>query len=249
MIEGFEQRQFSSSAMGGEAVEHDIYEKGAGPVVVILQELPGIDPETIKFADKIVAAGFRVVMPHLFGPLNKFAIGRNIARLFCVRREINIFARNQSSPIVDWLKALCRDACQRYDVTGVGVIGMCLTGNFAISMMADDSVLASVASQPSLPLFSQGSLHMSKADVAEVSKRLDDHGPMLSFRFAGDKLCTAKKFDAIDNAFNQGKERIKLTTVPGNQHAMLTAHFIHEEGSPTQVALDEIIDYFSQRLG
>ncbi len=71
---------------------------------------------------------------------------------------------------------------------------------------------------------------------------------MLSYRFEGDKLCTADKFEAIDAAFNQDKECIKLTTVPGNKHAMLTAHFIHEEGSPTQKALDEIISYFSTKL-
>lgn len=248
MIEGFYKRVFSSSAMDGEPAEFDIYEKGEGPVLVILQELPGIEAETVRFAEKIVDAGFRVVMPHLFGPLGKFAILRNTARLFCVRKEINIFARNQSSPIVDWLRDLCSDVRNRYRVEGVGVIGMCLTGNFAISLMADDNVLASVASQPSLPMFSQSSLHMSELDVMEISARLDEHGPMLAYRFAGDKLCKAAKFEALDKAFNQDKERIKLTEVPGNKHAMLTAHFIHEEGSPTQKALDEIITYFKSKL-
>jgi len=248
MIEGFEKRQFSSDAMHGEPIEYDVYEIGEGPVIVILQELPGIEAETVKFAEKIVAEGFRVVMPHLFGPLGKFAILRNMARFFCVRREINIFARNQSSPMVDWLRDLCRDAQSRYDVSGVGVIGMCLTGNFAISLMADDSVLASVASQPSLPMFSQSSLHMSQLDVVDISAKLDQDGPMLAYRFEGDKLCKAAKFDALDKAFNQDKERIKLTHVPGNKHAMLTAHFIHDEGSPTQKALDEIISYFKSKL-
>ncbi len=248
MLEGFEQRPFSFTLTNGDTIQHDIYEKGTGPVIVILQELPGIYADTLKFADKMVAAGFRVVLPHLFGPLGKFAIGRNVARLFCVRREINIFARNQSSPVVEWLKALCRDARERYDVSGVGVIGMCLSGNFAISLMADDSVLASVASQPSLPLFSQKSLHMSDADIAAVSQRLDSRGPMLSFKFQGDKLCTQAKFDAIDSAFNGDKERIKLTQIPGNKHALLTAHFIEGENSPTQQVLTEVIAYFSDKL-
>ena len=248
MLEGFEQRPFSFTLTNGDTIKHDIYEKGTGPVIVILQELPGIYADTLKFADKMVAAGFRVVLPHLFGPLGKFAIGRNVARLFCVRREINIFARNQSSPVVEWLKALCRDARERYEVSGVGVIGMCLSGNFAISLMADDSVLASVASQPSLPLFSQKSLHMSDADIAAVSQRLDSRGPMLSFKFEGDKLCTQAKFDAIDSAFNRDKERIKLTQIPGNKHALLTAHFIEGENSPTQQVLTEVIAYFSDKL-
>ena len=248
MIEGYDLRKFSSDAMGGDSVEFDIYEKGDGPVIIILQELPGIDQETIKFADRLVTSGFRVVMPHLFGPLGKFALFGNLARLFCIRREINIFARKQTSPIVEWLKALCRDARERYDVKGVGVIGMCLTGNFAISLMADDSVLASVASQPSMPVISQKSLHMSEQDISKVSERLDEHGPMLAYRFAGDKLCRAAKFEAIDGAFNRDKERIKLTTIPGNEHAILTAHFDGSEGSPTRKALDEIIAYFSGKL-
>ena len=248
MLEGFEQRQFSFALSNGDTVRHDIYEKGHGPVIVILQELPGICPDTLKFVDKIVAAGFKVVVPHLFGPLGKFAIGRNVVRLFCVRKEINIFARNQTSPVVEWLKALCRNARERHGVSGVGVIGMCLTGNFAISLMADDSVLASVASQPSLPMFSQGSLHMSDDDIALASERLDRHGPMLAYKFESDKLCTQAKFDAIDTAFNQGRQRVKLTKIPGNKHALLTAHFIEGENSPTQQVLDEITQYFSEKL-
>jgi len=248
MLEGFDQRRFSSDILTGETIDHDIYEKGQGPVIVILQELPGICPETLKFIDKIVAAGFRVVVPHMFGPLGKFAIGRNMARFMCVRREISIFAKNKTSPIVEWLRALCRDAQQRYGVSGVGVIGMCLTGNFAISLMADDSVLASVASQPSLPMFAQGALHMSDDDVKDVCLKLDEHGPMLAYKYEGDKLCTQAKFDAIDEAFNQGRERIKLTKVPGNKHALLTSHFIDEEGSPTRAALQEITDYFATKL-
>ncbi|MBW8639670.1 dienelactone hydrolase family protein [Hoeflea sp. WL0058] len=248
MLNGFQQRSFAAEISGGQTVEHDVYEKGEGPVIVILHELPGIEKETIRFADKMVAAGFRVVLPHLFGPLGKFAIVRNMARFFCVRREIDIFARNRSSPIVDWLKALCRDLQQRHAVSGVGVIGMCLTGNFAISLMADESVLASVASQPSLPLFAQHALHMSPEDIEATKRKLDTNGPMHAYRFAGDKLCKAEKFSAIEQTFNSGKERITLTHVPGNKHAMLTAHFIEGEDSPTQAALNEIIGYFREKL-
>ena len=248
MLDGYEHRRFSSDAMNGKPTEFDIYEKGEGPIVLVLQELPGISQDTLTFADKMVAAGFRVVMPHLFGPLGKFAPGRNLVRFLCVRREFDIFARNQSSPIVDWLRALCQDVRQRHQVPGIGVIGMCLTGNFAISLMADDNVLASVSAQPSLPMFGQASLHMSADDVGAISERLDTHGPMLAYRFAGDKFCKAARFEALDKAFNQGRERIRLNTIPGNQHAIFTTHFIDGEGSPTQEALDEVIGYFTERL-
>ncbi len=248
MIKGFEKSQFSSDAMDGKPAAYDVYTKGEGPVVVVIQELPGIGMETIDLANRLVDKGFRVVMPHLFGPLGRLSFIGNLVRIFCMRREFSIFAKNQSSPIVEWLKALCQDCREKYDVPGVGVIGMCLTGNFAISLMADDAVLAGVASQPSLPLFSQKSLHMSDDEIANARKRLEEHGPMLAFRFSGDKLCTATKFEAINSAFNDGQERIKLNTIPGNKHALLTVHFDNEPGSPTENALDEIFEYFSTKL-
>ena len=248
-ITGFSLRRFEAPLSDGPVKAFDIYERGEGPVVVLLQELPGICPATIKFANKMVDAGFSVVMPHLFGPLGRFALVRNFARLFCMRREINIFSKRQTSPIVEWLKALCLDVKQRHEVEGVGVIGMCLTGNFAISLMADNNVLAAVASQPSLPVFAPTELHMSEQDIKDISKRLDEHGPMLAYRFEGDKLCTKAKFDALEETFNsQGKKRIKLNTLEGDQHAVLTSHFITAEGSPTQAALDELITYFQTKL-
>lgn len=248
MLEGYEKSVFSTDAVDGKPLQHDVYVKGNGPVLLLLQELPGITNEMLALADKLVNAGYRVVIPHLFGPLKKFAIVGNLTRLFCMRREFSLLARNRSSPVVNWLKALCRQLKADHDVPGIGVIGMCLTGNFAISLMADDSVLAAVGSQPSMPLFSQKSLHMSDRDISDIRARLDENGPMLAYRFAGDVLCTAAKFEALDKAFNDDAERIRLNTIPGKKHAILTAHFIDGEGSPTVKALNEIIDYFGERL-
>ena len=248
MIKGFEKSQFSSDAIDGKPAAFDVYTKGEGPVVVIIQELPGIGMETIELANRFVEKGFRIVMPHLFGPLGRLSFLGNITRIFCMRREFAIFSKNQTSPIVEWLKALCQDCRDKYNVSGVGVIGMCLTGNFAISLMADDAVLAGVASQPSLPLFSQSSLHMSENEIAKVRERLEQHGPMLAYRFAGDILCTSTKFEALNNAFNDDRERIKLNTISGNKHAILTVHFSNREGSPTEEALGEIFEYFSKKL-
>jgi len=146
------------------------------------------------------------------------------------------------------LRALCRDQKQRYNVEGVGVIGMCLSGNFAISLMADDAVLAGVASQPSLPVGTASALHMSDADIAEIRAALDEKGAMMALRFAGDRICTAAKFKAIDAAFNDDAERVRLTTLPGNGHSVLTMHMVDAEGSATAQALQEVITYFGTRL-
>lgn len=248
MLPGFDSYEFSTDAVDGKPLSHTVYTKGSGAVIMVLQELPGIFPETLDLVDRLVEQKFRVVMPHLFGPLGKMSFAGNLARLFCMRREFSLFARNKTSPVTRWLAALCQDSRQRYDAKGVGVVGMCLTGNFAISLMADDAVLGSVSSQPSLPLAKQTALHMSDKDVAQVSEAIDQKGEVLAYRFKGDKICKAEKFQALDRAFNTDKQRIRLTELPGDQHAMLTAHFDDDPLSPTGRAFLEICAYFDNRL-
>lgn len=248
MLEGYDKRTFAAPLSSGHSVSHDVYSKGdAAACVVIIQELPGIGPETLSLADTFVERGFRVVLPHLFGPLGRVSMVGNIVRVFCLRREFKLFEKNASSPIVDWLKALCRDLLDNQAASGVGVIGMCLTGNFAISLMADESVLAGVASQPSMPLNDQTALHMSSAEVDAARTRLDQHGPMMALRFEEDKLCTARKYDALEQAFNGDKRRIDLVTLPGPGHSVLTLDFI-KGGQPAQEALENVLGYFNDKL-
>ncbi len=249
VMEGYEVRSFTAPIRGGRSVTHDVYERGAGPPVVVIQELPGIGPETLRLADRLVEAGHRVVLPHLFGPLGRVSMLGNPVRVLCMRREFHLFERNRSSPIVDWLRELCRSVRRRQGVPGVGVIGMCLTGNFAISLMADDSVLAAVASQPSMPMLGPGALHMSEEETARARRRLDLLGPMLGLRFAGDRLCSAKKFKTLARRFNDDAERIRLTVLPGRGHSVLTLHFVDRQGEPTFEALQSVLAYFKEKLG
>ena len=246
---GYESRSFSALLRSGRSVTHEVYQRGDGPPVVLIQELPGIGPEMLRLADRLVLAGYHVSLPHLFGPLGRTSIAGNLARVICMRHEFRLFARDESSPVVDWLRALCRDVRNRAGAPGVGVIGMCLTGNFAISLMADDSVLASVASQPSLPFGTQTALHMSADEVAQVKSRLDRNGPMLAFRFDGDQACSAQRFDTIAETFNDdGTARVELVTLPGKGHSVLTRHFVDEEGHPTRAALQSLLDYLAAKL-
>lgn len=249
-IANYQKDQFKASISGGEEIEHDIYCRGSGAPVILIQELPGIGKETLRLADKLVVAGFEVILPHLFGPLEKISFAGNFARVFCMRKELNLFAKNKSSPIVDWLKALCHHVRNTRDVKGVGVIGMCLTGNFAISLIGDDSVLAAVASQPASPLLgSRAALHLAPQEVESIRNRLTEVGPMLAYRFEKDPLGTEKKFQCLHDTFNaDGKERIKLTTLPGRGHSVLALDFVDEEGDPTRQALEEIIGYFKGKL-
>lgn len=248
-ISQYGQSRFSAPISGGHRVTHDVYRRGSGAPVILIQELPGIGAETLRLADRLVDAGFEVVLPHLFGPIGRTSMGGNFLRVFCLRREFSLFSANQSSPIVDWLKALCIEVRDARGVPGVGVIGMCLTGNFAICLIGDDSVLAAVASQPAMPLHKQDALDLSREEIARSRRALDHKGPMLGLRFEGDRACSARKFDFINEVFNgDGTERIRLVTLPGKRHSVLTLDFVDEEGHPTREALASVISYFSQQL-
>ena len=248
-ISDYRRTRFSAKIAAGKTIQHDVYSRGEGSPVVLVQELPGIGQETLRLADRLVDAGFEVVMPHLFGPIGRTGMLGNLLRVFCMRREFALFSANKASPIVDWLKALCAEVREARGAPGVGVIGMCLTGNFALSLIADDSVLASVAAQPAMPVQKQAALHMSDAEIAASREALDHKKPMLGFRFEDDKVCTAEKFDCINEAFNgDGRERVRLKTLPGDAHSVLTIDFVDEEGHPTQRALQEVLDYFTAAL-
>jgi dienelactone hydrolase len=210
-ISDYDKFVFKAALTGGKMVSHDVYQRGTGAPVVLIQELPGIGVETLQLADELVGAGLRVFMPHLFGPIGKTSLLGNTLRVFCMRKEFHIFQANRSSPIIDWLKALCREMKSQHSAKGVGVIGMCLTGNFAISLLADDSVLAAVASQPSIPIGKHADLHMSDAEITPVKQRLDATAPMKALRFEGDPMCTAAKFESIDKHLNgDGNTRVEL---------------------------------------
>lgn len=248
-IAAYNKVSFSAKIKTGHTITHNVYSRGAGKILVLIQELPGIGQETLALADKFVDRGYKVILPHLFGPIGKTSVGANLFRVFCMRKEFKVFAKNESSPIVDWLKALCAKMKADHAVNGVAVIGMCLTGNFAISLMAADAVLAGFASQPSMPFQTQHALHLSEEDVAIIKTKLDKIGPMHCGRFEGDSLCTATKFDLINRKFNtDGKERIKLHTLPGKGHAILTLDFVDKAGHPTANALNEVMDYFDNQL-
>jgi dienelactone hydrolase len=248
-ISDYQKSRFETQISDGQSIAHDIYRRGSGVPVVLLQELPGIGQETLSLADQLVNAGFEVVMPHLFGPLGKTSIVGNLVRVMCLRKEFHLMSSGRSSPIADWIRLLCREVRDQSGVEGVGIIGMCLTGNFAIQLIGDDSVLAAVASQPAMPFFKQGELHMSPDDIVRSRNALDNKGPMRVLRFEGDPLCTAEKSECIHRAFNDGgTTRIREITLPGKGHSVLTLDFVNENGHPTREALANVLQYFEDQL-
>ena len=246
---GYDVFQFNAVSGRGDALSHPVYFKGEGPAMLLLQEMPGIGPEMLRLSERFVTEGFQVYLPHLFGPLGEVDRLRNGLRILCMRREFALFSKNETSPITAWFRALCQRISFHNEYPKMGVIGMCLTGNFALSLMTEANVHAAVASQPSLPVQRQDFVHMSEADIHALRTAIDEKGQVHAYRFAGDPICTAGRFTALDQSLNEpGNERIKLHTLPGLGHAVLTLDLVDRDGHPTQAALDEVVGYFSSRL-
>lgn len=236
-----------------------VWVTGNGPAVIVMTEMPGISPDVARFARWVREAGFTVYMPHLFGKdgANPKMPGALLTIIGgCISREFKAFQANASSPVTQWLRALAVFAHDECGGKGVGAIGMCFTGNFALSMMLEKSVLAPVLAQPSLPLNDPAGMHIAPDELAAVRARMDEEDlTVRAYRFAGDKFCKAARFAAYEAALGDRFEGRVLpdsaarpNTQMKNPHSVVTLHLIDEEGQPTRAARDEILDFFRMRL-
>lgn len=244
-----------------------VHVAGPGPAVIVMTEMPGISPHVARFARWVRDAGFTVWMPSLFGrdgAVPDAEEGTRIFRRACVSAEFRAFAGQGASPVTQWLRALARHAHAECGGPGVGAIGMCFTGNFALSMMLEPAMLAPVLSQPTLPMDDPAALESPPEELAAVRERLEREDlTVLAYRFDGDRFCRAKRFDAYrralgerfvervlpDDAANRTDLPPFFRDVVGGPHSVVTVHLIDEAGQPTAAARDEILAFFAQRLG
>jgi dienelactone hydrolase len=256
-IEGFTRTPFTHD---GET--RDVYRRGEGPAVVIATEVPGITPPVIRFAERVAADGFTVFLPQLFGtpgaPLH-FARALGVIAKACISREFSVLAANESSPITDWLRALCRYAHESAGGKGVGAIGMCLTGNFALTLMVDPVVVAPILCQPSLPFTigkkRRAGLHVSDAHLDVVKQRCASGAKVLGLRFTHDFMCPPERFESLRQALGEGFEAIEIDSSPGNRwgikrmaHSVVTNDLVDEAGHPTREALDRVLSFLREKL-
>src|SRR5262249_46548766 len=243
-----------------------VYVAGAGPAVIVMTEMPGISPHVARFARWVRDAGFTVYMPSLFGrdgAVPGVEEGMAVLQRACVSAEFRALAANQTSPVTQWLRALARLAHGECGGPGVGAIGMCFSGNFALTMMLEPAMLAAVLSQPSLPLNAPAGLEIAPDDIKAVRDRLKrDDLTVMAYRFAGDRYCRAERFAAYAAALG---DRFIGRVLPDSAaastdvapffavrvacpHSVVTQHLIDEAGQPTIAARDEILAFFARRL-
>lgn len=253
---------FARDSFTADGKSRDVYSIGSGPAVVVISEIPGITPLVADFGRRVAGIGCTAVLPHLFGQPGREPSAPYIASSLayaCISREFSTLAAGRTSPVTVWLRALAGHVHDQCGGPGVGVVGMCLTGGFALAMMVDDVVVAPVLSQPSLP-FPLGrsrrrDLGISERDLSRVKQRTDEGVCVLGLRFTGDKLVPPERFDRLRQELGQGFVAVELDSAPGNPHghprtahSVLTEHLIDEAGCPTQDALEKVLDLFRSRL-
>jgi dienelactone hydrolase len=253
----FEASTFSAGGSG-----RAIYRLGSGPAVIVISELPGITPHVARFGRAVAGAGLTAVLPHVFGEdgraaSNGYVLGSLAGA--CISREFTVLARGRTSPVISWLRALARDEHQRCGGPGVGAVGMCFTGGFALGMMVDDAVVAPVLSQPSLPFPVSRSrrrdVGISAADIERVQQRASAGTCVLGLRFSGDSWSPSERFDHLRELLGDAFVGVELDSSPGNPHghkkmahSVLTEDLDDRPGTPTRDALDQVLAFFRERL-
>ncbi|MEI8126854.1 MAG: dienelactone hydrolase family protein [Actinomycetota bacterium] len=241
-----------------------VYRLGAGPAVLVLSEIPGITPLVAAFARQVAARGHRVVLPHLFGrdghsPNN--SEDRKTIQEVCISREFTLFATKKSSRITKWLNELAQYEHEANGGPGVGVVGMCLTGGFALAMMVDPVVVAPVLSQPSLPIGllrrqrARAAVGLSDDELERVKQRVAAGTCVLALRFTGDSLVPAERFATLRRELGDGFIGVEIDSSANNPwgyppaaHSVLTEHLGPEGDTPTRRALEQVLDFFDERL-
>ena len=168
-------------------------------------------------------------------------------------------ALRRTSPVTTWLRALAKHEHERCGGPGVGVVGMCFTGGFALGMMVDDTVLAPVLSQPSLPFpvskKHKADIGISDADLARVKERAAEGVDVLGLRFTCDRLSPGERFETLRRELGDRFIGVEIDSSEGNPHGLskaahsvLTEHLVDEPGHPTHDALQQVLDLFRTRL-
>jgi dienelactone hydrolase len=225
-------------------VTHPTYRKGEGPGVIVIHEIPGITPDVITFAEEVVAQGHTVVMPSLFGTdgagYNPVALAK-VAGQLCISREFLRLAKGTTTPVAVWLRSLATELHAELGGPGVGAVGMCFTGGYALAMLADAPIAAPVLAQPSAPFAvtpGRGrDLGLSPADLDAVKAKVNAGCQVLGLRYKNDPAI-GTRFDTLRQELGDNFIAVEF---PGVKHSTLTAH-------RQQEGVDRVLAFFKEKL-
>jgi dienelactone hydrolase len=242
VLSGWQRTEFEAAGL-----RRQLYRRGVGPAVVVVHEIPGITPKVLDFANEVVERGFTVVMPDLVGtPGRGASLGYAAVSMtkICIAQEFTTMATNQTSPVIAWLRALARNVHAEVGGPGVGAIGMCFSGGFALGMMVDQIMIAPVLSQPSLP-FPVGkeraaNLGLSPDDEAAVIQRAADGCQVLGLRFTGDRA-VGTRFATLRDKLGDAFIAIELPSAAPSDHSVLTEQ-------RDDASVERVLDFFAEKL-
>ena len=241
---------------------HEVFERGAGPAVILLPELPGITPEMIRLGELLVDRGFTVAMVSLFGTpgarANRIRQGVTAARL-CISFEFRALAVASKRPVTAFIAALAERLAAQTN-RSVGVVGMCFTGGFALAAAVSPHVVASVLSQPSVPFAlgrrSKEDPGMSEAELRTVTERAA-RGDVcaIGLRFSEDRVSRRERLEKLKLRLGDAFEVIELDSWLGNPdgfgrsaHSVLTREVKDDPPNAAHDARERVIAFLTERL-
>ena len=238
---------WSTHSFTAAGLTHEWYRRGTGPVVIVIHEVPGVTPAVLRFAEDVVDRGFTVAMPDLVGeagkPPTKGYLAASLAKV-CISREFSTWAVGQTSPVVAWLRALGRHLHAEVGGPGIGAVGMCFSGGFALGMMVDETMVAPVLSQPSLPLpigsERSGNLGLDPADLAVVAERAQQGCEVLGLRFTEDRA-VGTRFESLRALLGEAFIAIELPSRSKADHSVLTEQRDDE-------SVERVLQFLSDKL-
>ena len=256
-FEGFDRLVFTA-----EERTYPLFRIGSGPGIIVMTEMPGISPKVAAFARRLADEGYTAVLPSMFGePGREPSLGYGLKSMIpaCVAKEFAALATDKTAPVTLWLRALAKQVHKECGGPGVGAVGMCFTGGFALAMMIDDTTVAPVLSQPSLPIAVSKSrrpaVGLSPADLAAVRVRAAAGCDVLGLRFTGDKYVPKERFETLRRELGDRFIGVEIDSsegnphgIPKNAHSVLTEHLVDEPGHPTHDALNQVLTFFKERL-
>ena len=216
----------------------ELFVRGEGPPLILLHELPGLAEKTFELGDYFVKAGFKVILPLLFGRAGDDNTLLGFAKV-CIRQELRDLWQGKDTKIVHLIQELASRESQVANNNGVGVVGMCLTGNMVLALLLNNHGTRSTITAPVLAQPSSG----YSATALAAARNGDIARPVMALRFEKDWICKRHSFNKLEQAFGEcpvaNGQRLIVRELEGNKHSTLTYDY---KSSSVDVRTNEEID-------